>query len=308
MADGPANPNPSRIADASWRFMLALLALEPETQNVGIYADKPGYHNTRNANAANDYSRRHPLDLLGPGDKAAGYDWKHLAAARGDYRSMAKYGARLKAAHAARDPRLYGWREAQGQTDVDSAPEELNFGADGWTTGTPSASHAWHWHLSEHRAFVASWANKECMLSILRGESLVDYLARGGQLMGDDVSWSDKLTAGPDGGGVTYEAGAWLIGTNIGVYRHILPALAALSAMVGKIAEKVDLDPAELETVRAAAEAGAKAGALASAAQLAAAIAAELTMDFGLTEREAEAAAERAVRNVLGGLDRATTA
>lgn len=250
MADNP-NPNPSRITDAGWNFMMALLAMEPGTENAGIYANKPGYHNTRNNNSANDYSRRHPLDLLGPGDKAAAYDWTHRSAQSGDYRSMVKYGARLKAAHAARDPRLYGWREAQGQTDVDSSPEELNFAADGWTTGVPSSSHAWHWHFSEHRAFVASWDNKLAMLSILRGESLTDYLARGGKLMGDDMSWNENLTAGAQGNFATYPAKDWLMGTNIAVWNLVLPKIDAMQAKLDQLSTPAPL-PVDIDALVAA--------------------------------------------------------
>lgn len=198
MADEAPNPNPERVTDAMWRFSLALVDLEPGTVIAGIYVNKPGFHGTRAQNIARsgeggDYSIRHPLDLLGPDDKAAAVDWTHRSAQSGDYRSMAKYGDRLEAAFVARDPRLYGWHEAQGQTDTDAPPEELNF--DTWTRGVPSSSHAWHWHFSEHRAFAEWWANKECLLSILRGESLADYLARGGDLMGDNDTGGEMYAA-----------------------------------------------------------------------------------------------------------------
>lgn len=199
-------------ADASEYFMSQLLALEPGTANSGIYADKPGYHNTRNQNDPDDYSVRDAEDQEGSGDLAAAYDWTHWAAQSGDYRSMAKYGDRLEAAFNARDPRLAGWREAQGQTDTDKTPESMDFRY--WRLGTPSSSHAWHWHFSEDRGYVESYDNKNAMLSILRGESLADYLAAGGKLMGDDMSWEQPLTAGADAGGGTYPAKDWLIGAN----------------------------------------------------------------------------------------------
>src|SRR5687768_6161096 len=185
MAEATAN---SRVTEASARFMNALVALEPETENSGIYANKPGYHGTMAENQARDrkdgdrdYSVEHFLDVRGPSDKAAAYDWTHKKAQRGDYSSMAKYGDRLEAAFNARDPRLYGWREALGQTDRDKTPEGLDF--DGWYRRTPDSTHSWHWHLSEHRAFVADWNNKLCMLSVLKGETLAAYLAAGGVLL-----------------------------------------------------------------------------------------------------------------------------
>lgn len=195
MADDPnPNPIPDRITEASWSFMLELLAMEPNTENAGIYANKAHYHNTRRNNQVSwpgSYSIQHPLDLQGPDDKAAAYDWTHNTAHGGDYRSMRKYGDRIKAAWQARDPRLYGWREAQGMVTGSSVPVDLNFAVDGWRQGgTPAASHKWHWHFSEHRAYVALWDNKLAMLSVLRGESLDAYLAGGGKLMGDN----DMLT------------------------------------------------------------------------------------------------------------------
>lgn len=183
MALAEAGP---RITPASAFFMNELTRMEKGTQNSGIYANKPGYHGTRAENDARsgkgqDYSARAPLDRLGPADKAAAYDWTFTAAQGGDYRRMSWYGDSLEIAFNARDPRLYGWREALGQTDLDKAPEGLDF--QGWYTRVPDSTHSWHWHLSELRAFVESMANKHCMLSVLRRESLKDYLARGGVLL-----------------------------------------------------------------------------------------------------------------------------
>jgi hypothetical protein len=164
-----------------------LVAMEPGTVNSGIYADKPGYHGTRaqndaRAGVAQDYSCKATLDRQGPSDKAAGYDWTFKSAQAGDYRQMAKIGDRLEAAFVARDPRLRGWREALGQTDTDKAPEGLDF--QGWYRRVPDSTHEWHFHLSELRAFVESYINKQAMLSVLRGETLAAYLARGGRLIG----------------------------------------------------------------------------------------------------------------------------
>lgn len=314
MAD---NPNKGRITDESWRFMQELLAMEPGTENSGIYANKPGYHGTLEENEArdakdgdSDYSREHPLDLLGPRDKAAAYDWTHGAAQSGDYRSMAKYGNRLKAAFDARDPRLNGWAEAQGQTDLDATPEELNFGP-AWTKGTPSSSHAWHWHLSERRAYVGSWVNKECMLSILRGESLAAYLARGGQLVssgeGENMAtpkevWDVKISAISEG--YTAPAGEylkWLI--------TITRQASRIETLLMLVAGKVDgIDADELAQIKEAARTGAEAGLLSGADELAAAVAEHLAEHTSLTPEQAEAAASAAVRKLLGSLDGATPA
>lgn len=193
-----------RITPASAWFMNQLTAMERGTENSGIYANKPGYHGTRAENDARsgvgkDYSTRATLDRQGPADKAAAYDWTFTAAQGGDYRRMSWYGDSLEIAYAARDPRLYGWREALGQTDLDKAPEGLDF--QGWYTRVPDSTHSWHWHFSEVRAFVESMDNKHAMLSVLRRETLAAYRARGGVLLGvvnppspaPALDWMDKL-------------------------------------------------------------------------------------------------------------------
>jgi len=170
-----ANPNPARITAAMWWFGEQLLALEPGTLLAGIYANKPGYHNTRAANATTDYSVRDTVDQRGPSDKAAAIDWTFPEAQRGDYRRMAVYGWRLRAAYDARDPRLAGWREALGQVDVDATPEGLDFRY--WRTRTPDDTHLWHWHFSECREVVTYYSNKGALLSVLRGQTYEQWRA-----------------------------------------------------------------------------------------------------------------------------------
>lgn len=169
------NPNPDRITPASWWFMEQLLAVEPGTQNGGIYANKAGYHNARSNLLAtpqwtSDYSIRLPADKRGPADKAAAYDWTFPEAQRGDYTRITRYGRRIAEAFAARDPRLAGWREALLQADSDVNAEGYDF--QGWSTRTPDATHLWHVHLSELREFVGDMENKAAMLSVLKGEDM----------------------------------------------------------------------------------------------------------------------------------------
>lgn len=85
----------------------------------------------------------------------------------------------------------------------------------------------------------------------------------------------------------------------------LFDTLARIEAAVGAVAARVDIDPDELAALKLSAEEGARAGVLAAAHDLAQAIAVELAGEFGLTEVEAEAAAERAVRKVLGAVDNA---
>ncbi len=208
------NPNPARITGASWRYIEARLVMDAgDAVYAGSYVNKPGYHGTRAQNLARDkktgrtnYSVRLPPDLQGPDDKTAAYDFKSLSAASGDYRLMAQRGAHALAAFEARDPRLRGWREWLGQTDSDKAAEGLDFAT--WTKRVPDPTHEWHDHEAELRAYVDSWDNKACMLSVLSGETLDAYLASGGRLIirpGDPaqpIVWEDDmlmLARGDDG-------------------------------------------------------------------------------------------------------------
>lgn len=112
----------------------------------------------------------------------------------------------------------------------------------------------------------------------------------------DDVSWSENLTAGADGKFATFPAKDWLIGTNIAAWKAV--------DLMAQVLARLGADPEELAAIKAAAEAGATQGVTAGTALLAAAVADALKNELGLTPAEAEAAAERAVRNVLGSLDK----
>lgn len=174
-----------------------------------------------------------------------------------------------------------------------------NFGDDGRVDGYDNISNRLASSDSSHLTHVH--------MTFDRGRANEDHSDLLAILTGDDMSWSENLTAGADMGGRTFSAGAWLIGANWTGWEG-LKNDAAILALLGTIAEKLGADPAELDALKAAAEEGAKAGVAASAQQLAAAIAAALSDELGLSEGEAEAAVERALRRVLGTLDNATPA
>lgn len=177
-----ANPNPARITDELWRFRTACLDMEPGTadEDSGIYANKPGYHNTRSQNDPENYSVRDAPDQKGPGDKAAAWDWTFQTAQNGDYSRISIYGKRMLIAFNEEDDRCNVLREFLGQTDMDATPEGLDFRYR--TKRTPDDTHKWHIHWSFVRAYVAVPGALDCVLSILKGETLDAYLARGGKL------------------------------------------------------------------------------------------------------------------------------
>lgn len=184
--------------ESRW-FMGQLLALEPGSENGGIYANKPGYHNTRKANLRTNYSVVDAVDKLGPDDKAAAYDWTFGDAQSGRYERIIHYtDLLLKSAKDLNDPRLNGWREFYGQADWDLQVE-------GWDTryGIPASSdpsHLWHIHMSETRALVGDHANKVAMLSVLKGETVAQWL--GPQEV--DMSILIQVSNDPRGKGAVY--------------------------------------------------------------------------------------------------------
>lgn len=113
------------------------------------------------------------------------------------------------------------------------------------------------------------------------------------RLNGDDMGWEEKPAGG---GGFTY--GAITLGSNLAIWK----AVGLLEAM----APKLGLDPAELAAITAAAKAGAEAGALAAADDIVAAIVAELPEGVTMTKADVQAAAEAALRRVLGAVDNAS--
>ncbi|GAB3854955.1 hypothetical protein GCM10029963_48790 [Micromonospora andamanensis] len=198
--EAAANPNPARITDASWWLMQELEKLQPGSLNGGIYNNKPGYHNTRAANKPSDYSVQDAEDRGGPSDKAAAYDWtfpeaqsralrsldtdphadQHLpstvTAEVSNFANIARFSNRLLASgRDPDDPRMNGWREFFGQTDNDLEVESWDFRYRR-PTSTDDPSHVWHIHLSEDRDKVESYENKRALLSVLRGETVAQWL------------------------------------------------------------------------------------------------------------------------------------
>lgn len=181
----PANPNPSRVPDNLWWLWRRLRELEPSSELGGIFADKSGYHNTRDRNKQKwpgNYSIREAADQGGPGDKAAALDWTFPDAQRGNYSTISRFTKRLLASGRDRnDPRLDGLREFYGQADSDRAVE-------GWDCRhlvdvTSDDSHLWHIHFSFDRDKVASVAGRKVMenlLSVLAGEALVAWRQKTG--------------------------------------------------------------------------------------------------------------------------------
>lgn len=168
-----SNPNPARIADATWRLWTESAKAIGSVALGGIYANKPGYHATRNDNWSGDYSVQKPADRKGPGDKSAALDITFRDAQGGNYSRIAKYTGRLVAAAKRKDPRLYRGgtpvlREIIGRIDGRARAYDLY----ARRTDDRDSSHNWHIHLSLTRQFVNDWAALAGIVSILKGEDM----------------------------------------------------------------------------------------------------------------------------------------
>lgn len=169
------NPNPALITNEMWQFWLDFKALEPSVLLGGIYANKSGYHNTRDENEAHfpgDYSySEYALDRQGPGDKAAAIDFTFPDAQAGDYKTIAKYSARLLVSgRDLNDERGNYLREFYGNADLDREVEGWDFQRVG--PASSDDSHLWHIHLSFMRAYVTDPKAFRAIMSILKGETV----------------------------------------------------------------------------------------------------------------------------------------
>ena len=151
----------------------------------GIYANKKGFHNTVNNNLAtwpDNYSINPAIPELrnGPRDKARAFDWTFPDAQTKNYFRINKFCALLDAASRARDPRLRWLYEWFGTKDG------ANIGWNVWKNRFSSSddSHDWHIHFSVVTAYLLDQAGPSGVLSVLKGEPLAAYQARGGTFIG----------------------------------------------------------------------------------------------------------------------------
>jgi hypothetical protein len=293
------NPDPSRITAEHWRFILACRDLEPEdTGDLYPYADKPGYHNSRDEllrdGLRSDYSIRLAADKAGPGWATAAWDWISKSAQRGDRRIINRYGGRVRDAYNRRDARLKGWREVLTQVDA-GRPEGFNFDfggeGGGWYTRTPDDSHDWHHHLSKLRAYLADWPTYAGMLSIFAGEPLADWQAGRSRYLdgGNNMAEIDSRNA---------NVYLWKITGMADSVPGLTDGAGQPFTQPNELARAIRQIQGDVAGIRARPPAT-----VALTAEDRAEIIAGLAMSLGSI---AQQAAEAAVRSVLGGLDGVT--
>jgi hypothetical protein len=194
------NPAPSIITDAIWRYWCTVADVVPGITLSGIYADKPHYHNTVNANLKNwptSYSVRYPLDTkMGPPDKARAID---LSMNNEQMKLRTGY---LRDAALNKDIRLRGLREFYGTLDGKTVYglSQNDDTAQNWRQVSSDSSHLWHEHQSFWAAHCYDWNYIGPIVSVFLGETFTEWNSRKGTSMlckfGDkDVNNDGVVTA-----------------------------------------------------------------------------------------------------------------
>lgn len=176
-----ADDGSTLIADQTQWFQEQCLSLGGVSG--GIYAVKPGFHYTVNGNLAKypgNYSIALPILLAGPRNCARATDWTFPEAQTKNFFRINLYSSRMDVASRARDPRLKGLYEWFGTRD--GANIGWNIYKDRFSSSDDT--HDWHMHFSWVTAYLLNWAGPQGAISVLRGETLAAYLARGGRLIG----------------------------------------------------------------------------------------------------------------------------
>lgn len=175
------NPSPAIIPDPVWWLWLTFDALHPDVRLGGIFADKPGFHNTGATNKAEwptNYSIRDSINQSGPGwTKASALDLTFPDAQGGNYASIDKYTSRLvTSSRDAADPRLdLILFEFYGQADSDREVEGYNEFRE--QVVTSDSSHLWHIHLSFLRSRVGDWWGMWALYTVLAGWTVAQWRA-----------------------------------------------------------------------------------------------------------------------------------
>lgn len=187
----PRKPSPY-ITDAMWWFWVLLNRYDPLLELGGIFANKPGFHNTGLNNLRNwplNYSIRDLVNRSGPWwqDFAAAIDVTFPEAQRGDYSRISLYSNRIRnSAKDPNDPRLDdNMYQFFGQTDNDSEVEGWNEYKEESSSSDPS--HLWHIHDETQRNkcgdFDCMWAK----LTVWMGWT-VEQWRRGNDMSTEDTA------------------------------------------------------------------------------------------------------------------------
>lgn len=146
-----------------------------------------GYHIGRKFQPSSNYSVVRPDDKAGPDDAAAAIDMTMSAS------DMRLCTGRLVSAYTnVSDPRRKYLNAFNGTQDSKNA---RRFDVYARKTKAASSDHLWHIHLEIRRKYVNSATAMRAILSILKGESVRQYLAGAGVTVSLAVSGGKSSTA-----------------------------------------------------------------------------------------------------------------
>lgn len=197
------NPDPGHIPDSLWWLWGAAESFIPGVRLGGIYAPKPHYHNTVNANKKSwpdSYSIQLPLDLTGPGSLARAID---LTMDTTQMVLRTRY--LMESALDPDDNRLEHLREFYGTLDgvtVYGLIKDTEGGP--WRLSTSDSSHLWHIHESFFTAFCASLDAAKANASVLQGQTWAEWQEGDDMLkaiMTNDSATGDTIFIIPSAGG-----------------------------------------------------------------------------------------------------------
>lgn len=152
------------------------------------HAARGGYHIARADQPATNYSVIRPDDKGGPSNMAAAID---MTMSDSDMRLCT---ARLVSAFTnANDPRRKYINAFNGTVDSKNARRWDVYAR---KVKAATADHLWHVHLEIRRVYVTSATAMKAILSVLKGESVVQYLASVGSLPASSKPTSSTV-AGP---------------------------------------------------------------------------------------------------------------
>jgi hypothetical protein len=137
-------------------------AAMPQAELGGIYANKPGYHNSRNQLPGSDYSVQQPYDKQGDGDAASALDL--TLRDQGDIKRLTQRLVDETAAHGDTG-RLRALREFIGTLDG-STCRGMDVPGRYWFT-SQDMTHLWHIHMSGKRSHSndrAAWLDVAAVL------------------------------------------------------------------------------------------------------------------------------------------------
>jgi hypothetical protein len=136
------------------------------------HARKGGYHIGRKYQPSSNYSVRRPDDRAGPSDGSSALD---MTMGRKDIVLATR---RLAGAYNNRsDPRR---KYLNGFNGWDGSGPATRWDVYARKTKRATSDHKWHIHLEQRRRYIRDRVSNDAILSIMRGESVAQWLARRG--------------------------------------------------------------------------------------------------------------------------------